>query len=149
MALDTSKAYRLTNNTLGSGRSLDGTTRLTTASSHDGPGQRWRLQPRDGGTYRLTTEAFGPCYAIDVTSDDGHTCTPVLVPAADFTGQMWYVEPLSGGAFRLRSKFPDDEQRWLGVDEHSALVTRPGTAQRWRLTPLAPAPPAPNAKPTP
>src|SRR5207302_8089454 len=24
-----------------------------------------------------------------------------------------------------------------------ALVTRPGTAQRWRLTPLAPAPPAP------
>lgn len=125
MALDTSKAYRLTNDTLGSGRSLDGTTRLTTASSDDGPGQRWRLQPQDGGTYRLTTEALGRCYAIDVTNDD--TYTPVLVPAADFTGQMWHVEPLSGGAFRLRSEFPDDEQRWLGVDEHGALVTRPGT----------------------
>ena len=143
MALDTSKAYRLTSDTLGSGRSLDGTTRLTTASSDDGPGQRWRLQPQGGGTYGLTTEALGPCYTIDVTNDDARTYTPVLVPAADFTGQMWHVEPLSGGAFRLRSKFPDDEQRWLGVDEHGALVTRPGTAQRWRLTPLAPAPPAP------
>jgi hypothetical protein len=49
MALDTSKAYRLTNDTLGSGRSLDGTTRLTTASSDDGPGQRWRLRPQDDG----------------------------------------------------------------------------------------------------
>ena len=143
IALDTSKAYRLTNDTLGSGRSLDGTARLTTTSSDDGLGQRWRLQPRDGGTYRLTTEAFGPCYAIDVINDDLHTYTPVLVPAADSTGQMWYVEPQSGGAFRLRSKYPDHEQRWLGVDEHGALVTRPGTAQRWRLTPLAPAPPAP------
>jgi M6 family metalloprotease-like protein len=143
MALDTSKAYRLTNHTLGSGRSLDGTARLTTASSDDGPGQRWRLHPRDGGTYRLTTEALGPCYAIDVTNDDSHTYTPVLVPATDFTGQMWHVESLSGGAFRLRSKFPDHPHRWLGVDEHGALVTRPGTAQRWRLTPLAPAPPAP------
>ena len=142
MTLDTSKAYRLTNDTFGIGRSLDGTTRLTTASSNDGPGQRWRLQPQpqNGGTYGLTTEALGPCYAIDVTNDG--TYTPVLVPAAHFTGQMWHVEPLSGGAFRLRSEFPDDEQRWLGVDEHGALVTRPGTAQPWRLTPLAPAPPA-------
>lgn len=111
MALDTSKAYRLTNHTLGSGRSLDGTTRLTTAPSDDGPGQRWRLQPRDGGTYRLTTEALGPCYAIDVTNDDRHTYTPVLVPATDFTGQMWHVEPAPGGAFRLRSKFPDHPPR--------------------------------------
>ncbi len=66
MALDTSKAYRLTNDTLGSGRSLDGTTRLTTASSDDGPGQRWRLQPQDGGTYGLTTEALGPCGSVRV-----------------------------------------------------------------------------------
>jgi len=143
MALDTSKAYRLTNDALGSGRSLDGTTRLTTAPSNDDPGQRWRLRPQDGGTYWLTTEAIGRCYAIDVASNDSRTYTPVLVPKADFTGQMWHVEPLSGGAFRLRSEFPDDERRWLGVDEHGALVTRPGTAQRWRLTPLAPAPPAP------
>jgi hypothetical protein len=50
-------------------------------------------------SYGLTTEALGPCYAIDVTNDD--TYTPVLVPAADFTGQMWHVEPLFGGAFRL------------------------------------------------
>jgi hypothetical protein len=41
---------------------------------------------------------------------------------------MWHVEPLSGGAFRLRSEFPDDEQRWLGVERHGAPVTRPGTA---------------------
>jgi M6 family metalloprotease-like protein len=136
MALDTSKAYRLTSETLGSGRSVDGTTRLTTAPSDDSPGQRWRLQPQDGGTYRLTTEALGSCYAIDITNDDAYA--PALVPAADFTGQMWHVEPLSGGAFRLRSEFPHDEQRWLGVDEHGALVTRPGTAQRWQLTPLAP-----------
>ena len=85
------QAYRLTKDTLGIGRSLDGTTRLTTASSDDGPGQRWRLQPQDGGTYGLTTEALGPCYAIDVTNDG--TYTPVFVPAADFTGQMWHVEP--------------------------------------------------------
>jgi hypothetical protein len=52
----------------------------------------------------------------------------VLVPAADVDGQMWHVEPLSGGAFRLRSEFPDDEQRWLGVERHGAPVTRPGTA---------------------
>jgi ricin-type beta-trefoil lectin protein len=141
MALDTSKAYRLTNDTLGSGRSLDGTARLTTAPSNDGPGQRWRLRPQNGGTYWLTTEAVGRCYAIDVTGDG--TYTPVLVPKADFTGQMWHVAPPSGGAFRLRSEFPDDERRWLGVDEHGALVTRPRTAQRWRLTPLAPAHPVP------
>jgi hypothetical protein len=137
MALDTSTAYRLTNDKLGSGRSLDGTTRLTTASNDDGPGQRWRLRPQDGGSYWLTTEALGPCYAIAVTTDG--TYTPVLAPAADVTGQSWHVEPLSGGAFRLRSEFPDHEQRWLGVDMHGALVT-PGTAQRWRLSPLAPAP---------
>jgi M6 family metalloprotease-like protein len=145
MALVTSKAYRLTNDTLGSGRSLDGTTRLTMASRDDGPGQRWRLHPRDEGTYRLTNEALGPCYAIDVTNDDAGTYTPILAPASDFTAQMWHVEPLPGGAYRLRSRFPDHPQRWLGVDKHGALVTRPGTAQRWRLTPLAPAHPAPAA----
>lgn len=144
MALDTSKAYRLTNDTLGSVRSLDATTRLTTAPGNDSAGQRWRLQPQDGGTYGLTTEAFGPCYAIDVTNDDKRTFTPVLVPKAGFTGQMWHVELLPGGTFRLRSKYPDDQQRWLGVDERGALVTRPGTAQPWRLTPLAPPPAAPS-----
>lgn len=141
MSLDTSFSYRLTNNYLGSGVSLDvhsdGSHRLKMAPTADYSGQHWLLVDRGNGRHALRTLYLGDGYSLDVINDGTNT-TPWLAPTGDFSGQHWTVGTWPDRTYRLTNDFTgagmsldtyaDTHEPFLGAGDHSG--------QHWTLTKL-------------
>jgi hypothetical protein len=141
--LDISVFYRLTNNFLGQGESLDvvpdGSGRLKMEVTGDHGGQFWRLVARSDGKYALQTAYLGECFSLDVVND-GINTTPFLGPTGDFTGQLWTLTPWADGTYRLTSDFtgPDVSLDTHGDTHEPYLNTGDHTGQHWRLTNVGP-----------
>jgi M6 family metalloprotease-like protein len=143
--MDTSVFYRLTNNILGRGQSLDvvpdGSGQLMMAPAGDYSGQLWRLVGRGDGKYALRTSYLGDCFSLDVINDGVNT-TPCLAATGEFTGQLWTLTPWPDGTYRLTNDFTgpnisldtsaDTHDPWLSTGDH------PG--QHWTLTKAGPVP---------
>src|SRR5215216_787305 len=108
MSLDTSFSYRLTNNYLGSGVSLDvhsdGSHRLKMAPTGDYSGQHWLLVDRGNGKHALRTLYLGDGYSLDVIND-GRNTTPWLASTGDFSGQYWTLGTWPDRTYRLTNDF--------------------------------------------
>jgi len=143
--MDTSVLYRLTNNFLGHGQSLDvkpdGSGRLMMAPTGDYTGQLWRLVARSGGKYALRTSYLGECFSLDVIND-GINTTPCLAATGEFTGQMWTLTPWPDGTYRLTNDFtgPDTSLDTYGDTHDPWLNTGDHTGQHWTLTRAGPVP---------
>ncbi len=141
--LDTSVFYRLTNNFLGPGQSLDvvpdGSGLLKMEVSGDPSGQLWRLVARSSGKYALQTAYLGDCFSLDVINDGTNT-TPCLASTGDFTGQLWTLTPWIDGTYRLTSDFtgPDVSLDTYGDTHEPYLNTGDHTGQHWTLTKVGP-----------
>ena len=142
--LNTSNFYRLTNNFLGQGQSLDvvpdGSGRLKMAVTGDHSGQLWRLvATRSDGKYALQTAYLGECFSLDVIND-GTNPTPCLAATEDLTGQMWTLTPLADGTYRLTNDFtgPDVSLDTYGDTHEPYLNTGDHTGQHWTLTKVGP-----------
>ena len=143
--LDTAAFYRLTNNFLGQGKSLDvvpdGSGLLKMEVTGDYGGQFWRLVARSGGKYALRTAYLGECFSLDVIND-GINTTPCMATTADVTGQQWTLTPLAGGTYRLTNDFtgPDVSLDTQGATHEPDLNTGDHTGQHWTLTKVGPIP---------
>lgn len=136
--VDTTHWYRLTNQFLGEGRSLDSDeSEPYLAESGDYSGQYWKLTPLDDDYYRLTNEFLGEDKSLD--SDEN---APFMGESGDYSGQYWKLTPLGDGYYRLTNEF-------LGVDksldtysnnDSALLMSDSGdySGQFWLLTPLGP-----------
>ena len=139
-APDTSYYYRLSNDFLGTGRSLDvastGTNAPFMATSSTASGQYWQLTPLSNGYYRLTTKYLGSGRSLDTDS----TGKPFMGTSGNYSGQLWQLTPLSNGAYRLSNSY-------LGTGRSLDTYSNNGNApfmgntgnysgQLWRLTPL-------------
>ncbi len=139
-APDTSYYYRLSNDFLGTGRSLDvastGTNAPFMATSSTASGQYWQLTPLTNGYYRLTTKYSGSARSLDTDS----TGKPFMGNSGNYSGQLWQLTLLSNGAYRLFNSY-------LGTGRSLDTYSNNGNApfmgntgnysgQLWRLTPL-------------
>jgi Ricin-type beta-trefoil lectin domain-like len=88
-AFDTRFYYRLTNDFLGQGKSLDvyndGSYRLRMSESADSPGQLWQLVDRGDGKYSLRNAYLGNSYSLDVINY-GKKDTPCVAESGHYTG---------------------------------------------------------------
>jgi LysM domain len=131
--------YRLTNNYLGSGVSLevhsDGSRRLKMAPTGDYSGQHWLLVDWGNGKYALRTLYLGDGYSLDVINDGTNT-TPWLASTGDFSGQYWTLGTWPDRNYRLTITGPGmsldtyagTHEPFLGAGDHSG--------QHWMLTRL-------------
>jgi hypothetical protein len=136
--------YRLTNNFLGEGRSLD-----TYSGDKNDPfmgetgnfiGQFWKLTPQGDGTYRLTNKFLGEGRSLDTYSGDKNA--PFMGETSNFSGQFWKLTPQGDGTYRLTNKFLG-EGRSLDTysgDKNAPFMGETGnfSGQFWKLTPIEP-----------
>jgi M6 family metalloprotease-like protein len=135
MALDTSFTYRLTNQLLGPGLSLDdGRGRLGMAPATGDDGQHWRLVPHGAGKHALRSLRLGECWSLDVD----HDRRAVLAPTQDVTGQLWTVIPRADGTVKLTSDFtgPRRSLRADGDTHELRLERGDDDGHHWTLTKL-------------
>jgi M6 family metalloprotease-like protein len=141
MSFDTSYYYRLTNNFLGPGQSLDvipdGSCLLTMAQTGDYTGQWWKLVDQGGGTYALRTAYLGDCFSLDVINDGTNT-TPWLAPTGDYSGQFWRLAPWGDGTYKLTNGFTGPEHSLdTYSDTHQPFLdTGAHSGQHWTLSRL-------------
>lgn len=138
--LDPSYYYRLTNDYLGDGRSLD-----TYADRENHPfmaesggktGQAWRLTPLGDGYYRLTNKFLGRGRSLDTYSDGRND--PFMAETSDSPGQRWKLTSLCDGHYWLTNQFLGDG-RFLDTyssQENDPFMATTGnkSGQRWRLS---------------
>jgi hypothetical protein len=137
--------YRLTNDYLGTSKSLDvvndngthSSGKLQMAASGNYTGQFWRFvhSPNaDSTTVYIYTQFLGPNKRLDVYGDD--KTKPHLADAGNYSGQIWTVTPWGDGSYRLTNNFSgsglhldvysDTNVPFLGDGNHSG--------QHWRFT---------------
>ena len=106
-AIDTNYYYRLTNDFLGDGRSLDtyagDTNKPFMGTTGNYTGQFWRLTPTGNGTYRLTNQFLGSGRSLDTYSNGKND--PFMGQTGNYSGQFWTLQPAGNGRYRLTNSF--------------------------------------------
>lgn len=137
-AFDTRFYYRLTNDFLGQGKSLDvyndGSYRLRMSESTDSPEQLWKLVDSGGEKYSIRNAYLGNYYSLDVINDDKND-TPFVAESGNYSGQVWTLTPWGDGTFKLTNDFTGPEKSLdTYSDTHQPfLSTGNHSGQHWRL----------------
>jgi hypothetical protein len=145
-SFDTRFYFRLTNDFLGPGQSLDvhnpGSSRPRMSTTADAPGQLWKLVDLGAGKYALHTALLGDGFSLDVI-DDGNDATPFLNTTGNYSGQVWELRRQDDATYKLTNDFtgpqksldtsPDTYEPFLNFGDYSG--------QHWTLTPVREVPP--------
>jgi len=140
-SFDTHFYYRLTNDFLGPGQSLDvynaGTSRLKMSTTADSPGQLWKLVDVGGGKYSLRTALSGDGFSLDVVND-GTNESLVLAETGAYSGQAWTLTRQDDATYKLTNDFTGPQK---SVDTYSdthepCLGSGDSSGQHWKLTPV-------------
>jgi GH43 family beta-xylosidase len=75
--------------------SLDDGASIVLQANSDAPGQRWVLQPRDGGFFQIVADHSDKCIGAGASSQLAQQ------PCGDDQGQQWRLELLNDGMVRL------------------------------------------------
>jgi hypothetical protein len=97
-APDSNLYHRLSTEFRGQNRALDvfnggpnkNMTHLT--ALQDTPGQYWRFQPNQDGSYRVTNKLRGPDTCLDVFNGGSNDGQPYLVKCSNASGQGWKLK---------------------------------------------------------
>jgi uncharacterized repeat protein (TIGR03803 family) len=121
-----------------SGGSTDAAASVIQWTCHGGPNQQWRLEPADGGGFRIIARHSGQ--ALDVYGGLVDDITPVIqYPVHGGDNQVWRLEPVADGGYMLilarhsrkvldvEGASVDDAARVIQYTPHS------GANQQWLL----------------
>lgn len=132
--------YRITNESLGDGRSLDSSlTAPFMGDSNNVSGQFWKLTPVGDNHYRLTNAYLGLNSSLGV-SDSGNNDL-VMEATSDVDTQSWLFTATGNDYYRITNQVLGNG-RSLDVDNNqlSMAPTDDISRQNWHLTPLPPFP---------
>jgi hypothetical protein len=139
--VNSASQFRLTNEFLGTGRSLRTSRqgRLSMADSTQSASQRWQFFPVDGGQYRLVNVALGPDWSL--TATPGSDFPTMEQTDENSLRQLWHVSPGRGNYVQILHKYRGEN--WaLDNDvagENDPILSRRGDngGQMWGFSQLA------------
>lgn len=140
-SFETSFYYRLTNNFLGTGQSLDvksdGSYLLKMAQTGNYSGQFWKLVDLGAGKYALRTAYLGDGFSLDVIND-GTNNTPRMNATGNYSSQFWSLVPWGDGTYMLTNDFTGPEKSLdTYSDTHEPFLdSGDHSEQHWTLTQL-------------
>lgn len=150
VTFDENKYYRLTNQWMGEGRSIDVTSEglIQMAATGNYSGQLWKITAQDNGYFKLSCQWKGEGRVMDVVND-GNNNRVALADNAGYSGQFWKIEPLGDGYYRLTNGWQTEKSLDCDGDKKSSNAwlnpTGQYAGQFWKITDTsAPATPEPG-----